>query len=209
MKFKNGKELSYLELIKRLNIMGVEYNSNIIGKKYYIDLYNNAIKSSKNKEKIKNDIEKDQIYINFYNEKLKKRKECSFLIEKEKNIIDNNLQIYNNKNYKENFNSKKNLFGDFNGSLLNKIVLSHLCFITYDHAKNNSETFEKILNKLNIPIHALNKISIKNACSKIKEIIIELINIIDIIIIDKFSYIVIFSFIVILFIIFIFFIKRK
>ena len=66
MKFKNGKELSYLELIKRLNIMGVEYNSNIIGKKYYIDLYNNAIKSSKNKEKIKNDIEKDQIYINFY-----------------------------------------------------------------------------------------------------------------------------------------------
>ena len=209
MKFKNGKELSYLELIKRLNIMGVEYNSNIIGKKYYIDLYNNAIKSSKNKEKIKNDIEKDQIYINFYNEKLKKRKECSFLIEKEKNIIDNNLQIYNNKNYKENFNSKKNLFGDFNGSLLNKIVLSHLCFITYDHAKKNSETFEKILNKLNVPIHALNKISIKNACSKIKEIIIELINIIDIIIIDKFSYIVIFSFIVILFIIFIFFIKRK
>ena len=209
MKFKNGKELSYLELIKRLNIMGVEYNSNIIGKKYYIDLYNNAIKSSKNKEKIKNDIEKDQIYINFYNEKLKKRKECSFLIEKEKNIIDNNLQIYNNKNYKENYNSKKNLFRDFNGSLLNKIVLSHLCFITYDHAKKNSETFEKILNKLNIPIHALNKISIKNACSKIKEIIIELINIIDIIIIDKFSYIVIFSFIVILFIIFIFFIKRK
>ena len=209
MKFKNGKELSYLELIKRLNIMGVEYNSNIIAKKYYIDLYNNAIKSSKNKEKIKNDIEKDQIYINFYNEKLKKRKECSFLIEKEKNIMDNNLQIYNDKNYKENFNSKKNLFRDFNGSLLNKIVLSHLCFIAYDHAKNNSETFQKILNKLNIPIHALNKISIKNACSKIKEIIIELINIMDIIIIDKFSYIVIFSFIVILFIIFIFFIKRK
>ena len=35
--------------------MGIEYNSDIIGKNYYIDLYNEAIKSSENLAKIKNE----------------------------------------------------------------------------------------------------------------------------------------------------------
>ena len=89
MKLKDGKELSQLEIIKRLNLMGIGYNPEIIGKKYYIDLYNEAIRSSKNKLKIKNDIEKDQIYMNFYNQKLRKRKECYFQINGDNNILYN------------------------------------------------------------------------------------------------------------------------
>ena len=53
MKLKAGRELSQLEIIKRLNLMEIEYNPNIMGKKYYIDLYNKAIQSSQNVEKIK------------------------------------------------------------------------------------------------------------------------------------------------------------
>ena len=45
MRMKSGKELTHLEIIKRLNLMGVNYDSSIIGKKYYIDLYNKEIQS--------------------------------------------------------------------------------------------------------------------------------------------------------------------
>ena len=54
MKLKSGKDLSQLEIIKRLNTMGIEYNSDIIGKNYYIKLYNEAIQSNENT--IKNNI---------------------------------------------------------------------------------------------------------------------------------------------------------
>ena len=50
---KSGKELTQLEIMKRLNTMGIEYNSDIIGKNYYINLYDEAISSSVNVLKIK------------------------------------------------------------------------------------------------------------------------------------------------------------
>ena len=209
MKYKNGKELSYLELIKRLNIMGIEYNPDIIGKNYYIDLYNNAIKSQENKEKIKKEIEKDQVYLNFYNEKLRKRKVCSFAIDNENNILQKNALI-NNKYYFEdnNYNTKKSIFTDYNGSLANKIVLAHLCFTAYDHAKSNV-IFELIFNKLKIPIHAIQKLSFVSISIEINKKILELINKIDILMIDKFSYIVFFSFIIIIIVVIKFIIKRN
>ena len=60
--------------------MGIGYDSDIIGKNYYIELYNKAIKTPLNREKIKSEIKKDEIYMNFYNQKLRKRNECSFEI---------------------------------------------------------------------------------------------------------------------------------
>ena len=210
MKYKNGKELSYLELIKRLNIMGIEYNPDIIGKNYYINLYNDAIKSQKNKEKIKKDIEKDQVYINFYNEKLRKRKECSFSIDNENYIFEKNALINNNQYFIDdnNYNTKKSFFSDYNGALANKIILAHLCFTTYDHAKNNI-IFEIIVNKLKIPIRAIQKLSFVNIYTQINKKIIEIINKIDILMIDKFSFIVFFSFIIIIVVLIKFIIQRN
>ena len=60
MKLKDGRDLSHLEIIKRLNIMGIGYNPDIIGKNYYIDLYNKAIKSPSNIEKIKKEIKSEK-----------------------------------------------------------------------------------------------------------------------------------------------------
>ena len=136
MKLKDGKYLSHLEIIKRLNLMGIGYDSDIIGKNYYIELYNKAIKTPLNREKIKSEIKKDEIYMNFYNQKLRKRNECSFEISNisYNNKIDNNYKY----NFHENNNSKKiPFFDEFNGALMNNILFSHLCYTTYDYAKNN------------------------------------------------------------------------
>ena len=210
MKLKDGKELSQLEIIKRLNIMGIGYNPEIIGKKYYIDLYNEAIRSSKNKQKIKKDIEKDQMYLDFYNQKLRKRKECSFAINTEKNILYNNI---NNYDYKYNFNdnnlnNKKYFFTDFNGGLLNKIAMAHLCYSTYDYARNNTNQFEKIYNKFIIPINAIKKFTTINIYPEIKKRILQLLDIIDSLIIDEYSYMIFLSFLMVILTVFILIIKR-
>ena len=80
MKLKSGKDLSQYEIKKRLNTMGIKYNSDIIGKNYYINLYDEAILSNSNIMKIKNDLDKDKMYTDFYNKKLRKVNECSLRI---------------------------------------------------------------------------------------------------------------------------------
>ena len=210
MKLKDGKELSQLELIKRLNKRGIAYNAEIIGKKYYIDIYNKAIKSSKNKQKIKKDIEKDQMYMDFYNQKLRKKKECSFAINREKNNLYNNI---NNYDYKYNFNdnnlnNKKYFFNDFNGALLKNIALAHLCYSTYNYARNNTNQFENIYNKFIIPISAIKKYTAINIYPEIKKGIMKLFEIIDSLMIDEYSYMIFFSFVIFIFTVFILIIKR-
>ena len=189
MKLKNGRELSILEIIKRLNIMGIEYNSDIIGKKYYIELYDKAIKSPSNLEKIKNDINKDKMYMDFYNQKLKKKTECSFIIGNENNLLYNNIPNNNNKYIlTDNIKCrKKNFFNDFNGGLMNKIVTGHLCFTAYDYAVNNKNKFENIINKIMIPINELKKSKLINIYPDIKKEIFEIMNKFEKLNIDKFS----------------------
>ena len=204
MKLKDGRELSHLEIIKRLNLMGVGYNPDILGKNYYIELYNKAIKLPNNKEKIKNEIKKDQIYMDFYNQKLRKRNECSFQINNEKNISYNTIKNSNETNCFE----KKQFWSEFNGALMNKIIVSHFCFTIYNFVKNNSNKIKNIYNKCMVPINAIKKYSMINIYPDIKNILIKVINIIDDLIIDKYSYILYFSFIIIILTMFLF-IKNK
>ena len=188
MKLKDGKELSHLEIVKRLNLMGVGYNPDILGKNYYIELYNKAIKLPNNKEKIKNEIKKDQTYMDFYNKKLRKRNECSFQIKNEKKITFNTI----NNSYNENMcYEKKKFWREFNGPLMNKIIFSHFYFTTYDYIKKN-------YNKCIIPINAIKKCSMINIYPDIKNRIIKVINIVDEIIVDKYNYIIYLSFIIII-----------
>ena len=211
MKLKDGKSLSHLEIIKRLNLMGIDYNPDIIGKKYFIDLYNKAIQSPINREKIKLDIKKDQMYIDFYNEKLQKRKAISFEINEPNNIYINNMK---NDYYKYNCNirnicEKKPFFGEFNGALVNNIVISHLCFTGYDYAKNNINTIENIYKKIMFPIHAINKYSMINVYPEIKRSIMEIINKIENLVIDKYSYIAYLIYIILLYAMLHFIFKRR
>ena len=78
MRMKSGKELTHLEIVKRLNLMGVNYDSSIIGKKYYIDLYNKEIQSLDNQQKIIDELEKDRKYLEFLTNNLRIVKETSF-----------------------------------------------------------------------------------------------------------------------------------
>ena len=218
MKLKAGRELSQLEIIKRLNLMEIEYNPNIMGKKYYIDLYNKAIQSSRNVEKIKNDVEKDKMYMDFYNQKLKKKNECSFEIAKIKNNNKNKLQTNNNYNKyilcdttttttygrKKNFN----FFSNFNNSLMNKIVIGHLCFTTYDYAINNKNDLSKIVDKIMIHLNEIKKTALIKIYPDIKKRIIDMFNKIENSIADKYSFIPYLLFIILLYIV-LFIINKK
>ncbi len=212
MKLKAGRELSQLEIIKRLNLMEIEYNPTIMGKKYYIDLYNKAIESPINIEKIKNDIKKDKMYMDFYNQKLKKKTECSFEI----GTTKNNKDIHNNNNnYKKyifgnniTYGEKKHFFSDFNSGLMNKIVISHLCYTTYEYANNNKNKISKIFSNIMIPINAIKKTTLLYIYPEIKKKIIDICTIFENSIIDKFSFIPYLVFIIILLVL-IFIIKKK
>ena len=211
MKLKSGKELSQLEIIKRLNLMGVNYNSDIIGKNYYINLYNKSIQSEQNKTKIKNELEKDQLYIDFYNQKLRKRNECSFEININENLSNTNIR--NNKykkNFNENFpNQNKTFFGDFNTPLFKKIIFSHLCFNAYEYSIKNKNKIEKIYNKFIIPIQAIKKYTILNIYPEIKKGIFEIIKFMDKFMIDKYNIIIIIIFIVLVVYVFLYIKKLK
>jgi hypothetical protein len=218
MKLKAGRELSQLEIIKRLNLMEIEYNPNIMGKKYYIDLYNKAIQSSRNVEKIKNDVEKDKMYMDFYNQKLKKKNECSFEIAKIKNNNKNKLQTNNNYNkyilcdttITTTYGGKKNFnfFSNFNNSLMNKIVIGHLCFTTYDYAINNKNDLSKIVDKIMIHLNEIKKTALIKIYPDIKKRIIDMFNKIENSIADKYSFIPYLLFIILLYIL-LFIINKK
>ena len=75
MKVKSGKSLTQLEIIKRLKLMGIKYDSTIIGKSYYINLYNKEVELPSNQEKIKKELEKDQKYQEYLTNNLRIKKQ--------------------------------------------------------------------------------------------------------------------------------------
>ena len=178
MKLKSGRELTHLEIIKRLNLMGIEYNSDIIGKNYYIDLYNEAIKSSENLAKIKNSIEKDQEYFDFVRQNLKKMSQNNIKENKKQNI-ESNKKVYNNNNCYEKSLGKKGFFSDFDISLARQIMITSLA---YDFVEYNDALINKVgnnISKLSIPIQAIKKCTLINIYPEIISKINELIDIIN------------------------------
>ena len=204
MKLKSGKELSHLEIIKRLNLMGIQYNRDIIGKKYYIDLYNKAIESPVNIEKIEKDIKKDQMYTDFYNVKLRKRNECSFKINGEENMYNNGDKfIFKN----ETFCQKQKFWKIFPGALFNKLLLAHFCFTSYNYGKKHYNKLEKIANMAMFP--AMKKYTMIYVCPQVKKIAIEVINFVNSLYIDDFDLIVFITFIILFFVILRSFVIKK
>jgi len=211
MKLKTGKELNQLEIIKRLNIMGIDYNSDIIGKSYYIDLYDKAIKSELNLEKIKMDLKKDKMYNDFYNQKLRRRKECSFEIKKEKNLSYNNSKNNEDKYmFKEKISNGNNkYFEDFNFGLVKNIFFAKICLNTYEYANENPNKFKNIYSIFNIPIQASKKFSMINVYPEYKKGFINIFSIFDGVINDKFEFIKYLLFFIMIIILFIFIRKRN
>ena len=151
MRTKSGKELTQLEIIKRLNLMGVNYDSSIIGKKYYIDLYNKEIQSSDNQQKIIDELEKDRKYLDYLSNNLRTVKETTFkyLSNINKNKINS---TFSNSNLVQNSNDKY-FFSDFNYNLCLNIMLSYNSFHFWEQNK------ESIKKQLNLPINAFKRFS--------------------------------------------------
>ena len=207
MKLKSGKDLSQLEIIKRLNTMGIEYNSDIIGKNYYIKLYNEAIQSKENLIKIKKDIEKDKMYSDFYNQKLRIVPECSLGFRNEKKIIKKTN--FNTKNLVKN-NSQKGFFCDYECSLWRKLMLTR---IAYDLVDANGEIIDKVgsnIPKLFIPIEALKKYTMINIYPTFKTKLGEIMDILNNLFAEKFLLIsIIIFFALIIIIIFLLYKERR
>ena len=145
MKLKSGKELTHLEIIKRLNLMKINYDQTIKGKQFYIDLYDKEILSLENQHKIRKELEKDQKYVDFLSNNLRLTKEASL----EFNIIKNNNK---NNNNARNIN-KKYFFSDFNTPLFTRTIL---CCGTYNFIEKNGNL---IKNNIMIPVNAFQKLS--------------------------------------------------
>ena len=208
MKLKSGKELSQLEIMKRLKTMGIEYNSDIIGKNYYINLYNDAIRSSVNVLKIKNDIEKDNMITAFYNQKLRKVNECTLRFD---DNINNSNYINqsgcNISNVKRNI-GKQGFFSDFDGSLLKKLALAQLA---YDFVEVNKKNIDKIANaipKVSISIQAIKKYTMINIYPVFVKKINQVMDILNNLIVDKFVFISLLIFFVLIIVIFLLFKKK-
>ena len=167
MRMKSGKELTHLEIIKRLNLMGVNYDSSIIGKKYYIDLYNKEIQSLDNQQKIIDELEKDRKYLEYLTNNLRMVKETSFKYSSNKNKNDIN-PTFSNSNLVQNSNDKY-YFSDFNYKLCFNIMLSYNSFQFWEQNKKS------IKEQLCLPISAFKRFSdayiIPNAKDLIKVLV--------------------------------------
>ena len=188
--------------------MGIKYDSDIIGKNYYINLYNEAILSNSNVMKIKNDLEKDKKYTDFYNQKLRKVNEYSLEIYNENNdnyIYDNN----NNNLYLEKNCGKKGFFSDYDDTLIKKIFYTQL---TYSFVEINSEYIDKAKNaipKLLIPFEAIKKYTLINIYPEVVVKINRILDISNYLIDEKLFLISIMIFLLLIIIIFLVFRKRK
>ena len=208
MKMKSGKELTQLEIMKRLNAMGIEYNSDIIGKNYYINLYDEAIRSSVNVLKIKKDIEKDKLYAAFYTQKLRKVNECTLKLDNDINKI-NYINDQENKSNRNNVNKnleKKGFFSDFDGSFLQKLIWAQ---IAYNFIEVNKNGINKIVNSLPklIPIQAIKKDTLINIYPAIVSKINRVMDVLNNLIADKFLVISFLMFLVLIIVIFLLFKK--
>ena len=208
MKMKSGKELTQLEIMKRLNTMGIEYNSDIIGKNYYINLYDEAIRSSVNVLKIKKDIEKDKLYAAFYTQKLRKVNECTLKLDNDINKI-NYINDQENKSNRNNVNKnleKKGFFSDFDGSFLQKLIWAQ---IAYNFIEVNKNGINKLINALPklIPIQAIKKDTLINIYPAIVSKINRVMDVLNNLIVDKFLVISFLMFLVLIIVIFLLFKK--
>ena len=209
MKLKSGKELSQLEIMKRLNTMGIEYNADIIGKNYYINLYDEAIRSSINVLKIKNDIEKDKMYSAFYNQKLRKVNECTLRLDNEMNNM-NNINKSENKCNISNVNKnigKQGFFSDFDGIFLKKLLMAQIAYNFVEVNKKNINKIGNSIPKLLIPIQAIKKYTMINIYPSIVSKINRVMDILNNLIVDKFLVISFLIFLVLIIVIFLLFKK--
>ena len=209
MKLKSGKELSQLEIMKRLNTMGIEYNANIIGKNYYINLYDEAIRSSINVLKIKNDIEKDKMYSAFYNQKLRKVNECTLRLDNEMNNM-NNINKSENKCNISNVNKnigKQGFFSDFDGIFLKKLLMAQIAYNFVEVNKKNINKIGNSIPKLLIPLQAIKKYTMINIYPSIVSKINRVMDILNNLIVDKFLVISFLIFLVLIIVIFLLFKK--
>ena len=208
MKLKSGKELSQLEIMKRLNAMGIKYNPDIIGKNYYINLYDEAIQSNSNLMKIKTDLNKDKMHTDFFNQKLRKVNVCSLRIcEKSNNICKDYLSSNNLVSRKN--NSQKGFFSDFNSSLINKILIAQL---SCDFLDANKEYIDKIkinIPKIHIPFQAIKKDTLINIYPEIVKKLNTILDILNDLLAEKFILISIITFVILLIIILLIFHRRK
>ena len=208
MKMKSGKELTQLEIMKRLNTMGIEYNSDIIGKNYYINLYDEAIRSSVNVLKIKKDIEKDKLYAAFYTQKLRKVNECTLKLDNDINKI-NYINDQENKSNRNNVNKnleKKGFFSDFDGSFLQKLIWAQIAYNFIEVNKNGINKLVNALPKL-IPIQAIKKDTLINIYPAIVSKINRVMDVLNNLIADKFLVISFLMFLVLIIVIFLLFKK--
>ena len=209
MKLKSGKELSQLEIMKRLNTMGIEYNADIIGKNYYINLYDEAIRSSINVLKIKNDIEKDKMYSAFYNQKLRKVNECTLSLDNEMNnmnYINNNENKCNISNVNKNI-GKQGFFSDFDGIFLKKLLMAQIAYNFVEVNKKNINKIGNSIPKLLIPLQAIKKYTMINIYPSIVSKINRIMDILNNLIVDKFLVISLLIFLVLIIVIFLLFKK--
>ena len=209
MKLKSGKELSQLEIMKRLNTMGIEYNADIIGKNYYINLYDEAIRSSINVLKIKNDIEKDKMYSAFYNQKLRKVNECTLRLDNEMNNM-NNINKNENKCNISNVNKnigKQGFFSDFDGIFLKKLLMAQIAYNFVEVNKKNINKIGNSIPKLLIPLQAIKKYTMINIYPSIVSKINRIMDILNNLIVDKFLVVSFLIFLVLIIVIFLLFKK--
>ena len=208
MKLKSGKDLSQLEIMKRLNTMGIKYNPDIIGKNYYINLYDEAIQSNSNLMKIKTDLNKDKMHTDFFNQKLRKVNVCSLRIcEKSNNICKDYLSSNNLVSRKN--NSQKGFFSDFNSSLINKILIAQL---SCDFLDANKEYIDKIkinIPKIHIPFQAIKKDTLINIYPEIVKKLNTILDILNDLLAEKFILISIITFVILIIIILLIFHRRK
>ena len=208
MKLKSGKDLSQLEIMKRLNTMGIKYNPDIIGKNYYINLYDEAIQSNSNLMKIKTDLNKDKMHTNFFNQKLRKVNVCSLRIcEKSNNICKDYLSSNNLVSRKN--NSQKGFFSDFNSSLINKILIAQLSCDFLDANKEYIDNIKINIPKINIPFQAIKKDTLINIYPEIVKKLNTILDILNDLLAEKFILISIITFVVLIIIILLIFHRRK
>ena len=208
MKLKSGKDLSQLEIMKRLNTMGIKYNPDIIGKNYYINLYDEAIQSNSNLMKIKTDLNKDKMHTDFFNQKLRKVNVCSLRIcEKSNNICKDYLSSNNLVSRKN--NSQKGFFSDFNSSLINKILIAQLSCDFYDANKEYIDNIKINIPKINIPFQAIKKDTLINIYPEIVKKLNTILDILNDLLAEKFILISIITFVILIIIILLIFHRRK
>ena len=175
MKIKSGKQLTQLEIIKRLNLMGIKYDPTIIGKNYFINLYDKEILSPTNQLKIQNELEKDRKYQEYFHNILRKTKEYSLqYLQKEK--------IHSNAN-------KKYIFDGFNMELCSRTLISYGAFNLIENNKKLAKRY------LVPPLKVFNRFKTNILYPEINRAFKAFLNFIDKINLDAYHYLCIFIFI--------------